>query len=619
LNPVRIPVLTLDRTTRNNSVLRSLVVVGAVLGGLIVPASAQFTYPGCSALTSSEFQAQELFNRRGGAGVLTPFARDSVTEPTYMAVQGIWNGAGDSVIGTNIYFVERKGKVKFYDGAAKRVDSVGYIPNWAGQSGADNQNDNGLMGIALDPAFATNKRLYFWYSPTLSNTSANRRLRLSRITLNDQNKLNMSTEKILIDIKANKTDKWHSGGPMTFDAYGDLWVTIGNNSQDVTTGGGQYSTTDSNASAEWSSSNTASLRGGVIRIHPDESSRGYTVPAGNFGEYWANYFEGKGNTALAAQYRDTAKVKPEIYVKGTRSNHSIAVHPTRRWLAWGEVNYNGSDDEFNLVTAPAFTGFPYWHGNNVVLPRPSSVAAKDTGAPTNLSPLNSGVQTLPPLKRPVLYYGSSITSTTISNSNVAIGGPIYVYDGTLKAAGKFPPHLHHRWVTMSKLSSQMWITGPIDSSTVALTGVSQRVDNGIFNKTLRNPLQAQFGPDGALYILNYAAGDYALGNSGVIKISYTGTCLPATSIKGDGYTSNGAYGSRIAIKFEGNALGIQEAGAHEFTLQDVSGRTLFRRTGTAGAEYQLNQLRLNLGLSTGIYTLRVRTDRGMFVRNVSLF
>src|SRR6185369_1372882 len=121
------------------------------------------------------------------------------------------------ILYTNVYYVERKGKVKFYDGLAKTVDSVGYIPTWAAQSGAGNQNDNGLMGIVLDPNFSTNKRIYFWYSPTIANANVNRRLRLSRITLDGNNKLDMSTEKIMLDFLASKTDQWHSGGPMTFD------------------------------------------------------------------------------------------------------------------------------------------------------------------------------------------------------------------------------------------------------------------------------------------------------------------------------------------------------------------------------------------------------------------
>ena len=68
--------------------------------------------------------------------------------------------------------------------------------------------------------------------------------------------------------------------------------------------------------------------------------------------------------ALAAQYRDTSKVLPEIYVKGERSNFSIAVHPTKRWLAWGEVNYGGGLDETNVTGNPIFAGYPYFHANN---------------------------------------------------------------------------------------------------------------------------------------------------------------------------------------------------------------------------------------------------------------
>src|SRR5690606_8740512 len=98
------------------------------------------------------------------------------------------------------------------------------------------------------------------------------------------------------------------GGPMRFDAHGDLWVTIGNNGSDLSGSGSQYSPSDSNANQEWGASSTASMRGGVIRIKPDNSEKGYSIPAGNFGEYWANHFETSGNASLAAQYRDPNKV-----------------------------------------------------------------------------------------------------------------------------------------------------------------------------------------------------------------------------------------------------------------------------------------------------------------------
>jgi glucose/arabinose dehydrogenase len=591
--------------------LQASVVAAAIAGTFALPARAQFTYPGCDNLASSNFQFTELFNRTGtpAANVTNPTG----TEPVQMAIQGVWSG--DSILYTNVYWVERKGKVKFYDGLAKTIDSVGYIATWAGQSGAGNQNDNGLMGIVLDPNFNTNKQIYFWYSPTLASSTQNRRMRLSRITLNSGNKLDMSTEKILLDIFGSKTDQWHSGGPMTFDAYGDLWIAVGNNSQDVTAGGGQYSTTDSSASAEWGSSNTASLRGGVLRIHPDNSARGYSIPSGNFGEYWANVFQGQGKTALAARYRDTTKVRPEIYVKGTRSNYSIAVHPTKRWLLWGEVNYNTVSDEFNIVGAPAFTGFPYFHANNQALPRPSSVVAKDVAAPTNLNPMNSGVDTLPPATKPVYWYGTAMTDTTITNSNVAIGGPLYLYDPALKSAVKFPPHLDKRWFMTSYLSNQMWISGAIDTATLKPAGAATRADNGILPQTWRNPIDMLFGPDGALYMLTYGTGsNYAQGNFNVTRMAYTGTCRPGPTALQAAAPSEGV----LKVSFLGDRITVREAGSHVISLISMDGKAVYRNTGVFGAEYSFSALRAESGVRAGVYLLQVKTARGSYVRHISL-
>jgi cytochrome c len=426
----------------------------------------------------------------------------------------------------------------------------------------------------------------------------------------------VSTEKILIDILLSKTEQWHAGGPMRFDAHGDLWVTIGNNGSDLSGSGSQYSPTDSNQNQEWGASNTASMRGGVIRIRPDNSTKGYTIPAGNFGEYWANHFETNGNATLAAQYRDPTKVLPEIYVKGTRSNFSIAVHPTKRWLAWGEVNYQTTNDEYNLITTPAFTGFPYFHRNNVATPG-TITPAKVASAPTNTSAMNSGVQQLPPATPAVVWHGTSVTATTFS-TNVAIGGDIYVYDGNLKSKVKFPPHFHNVWLMMPSISG----TNPlysmlIDSSTVSVTGMPVRLDNGLLALTtapanMRRAIQASYGPDGALYFLNYGGGDYAsTANSGVLRVTYNGSCLPlGTSI------SSFKPLSEIRTTFNAGRLRVLEQGRHEVVVYAASGRQVFRAAGEAGASYDLNTLRT---AGTGVYSVRVITDKGEFARSLPLF
>src|SRR6185295_3524436 len=142
-----------------------------------------------------------------------------------------------------------------------------------------------------------------------------------------------------------------SGGSMAFDAYGDLWIGVGSNTGED---GGFLDERDSTQSEEWGASSTHGLRGSVLRIHPDNSAKGYAVPAGNFGEYFAAQ---TGNN----QYLDTAKVMPEVYAKGTRNPYSLQVDPVRRWLLFGDVGPEtiSAPEEYNLVLHPAFLGWPY--------------------------------------------------------------------------------------------------------------------------------------------------------------------------------------------------------------------------------------------------------------------
>ncbi|MCD6024368.1 MAG: carbohydrate-binding protein [Fibrobacteria bacterium] len=579
----------------------------AVLGSALA-AQAQFTYPGCDPLQSSDFGRTELFSRSGSTGAVTV---SDLSEPVAMAFNAV--KSGDSVVGADIYLVQRKGVVRKYDFTAKTVKQIGFVNN--AEFNESGNGDNGLMGIALDPNFATNRWVYLWYIPQRVGSNYYRG-RLSRFTLGAQDTLQLSTEKILIDIQLSKTRTWHSGGPMRFDAHGDLWVTIGNNGNDLSGSGSQYSASDSNANQEWGSSSTASMRGGVIRIHPDNSAKGYSIPANNFGAYWANHFQNNGNATLAAQYRDTLKVLPEIYVKGTRSNYSIWVHPTKRWLAWGEVNYQTTNDEYNLVTTPAFTGFPYFHRNNVATPG-TITPAKDTLAPTNTSPMNSGVQQLPPAKSAAIWYNSAVTPTTIP-TNVAIGGDVYLYDRNLKSAVKFPPHLHHQWLMMQSVNNSVSVYGVfVDSAAVTTTGTPVRLDNGVLAVTtapanVRRPVQASYGPDGALYFLNYGGGDYAAtGNSGVLRVTYNGTCKLAPSSVSDVRPL-----SDLRMTFNAGRLQILEAGRHEVTLLTAGGREVFRAAGDAGAAYDLGELRAARG---GVYLLRVKTAKGVYARNLPLF
>src|SRR5690606_29921481 len=113
---------------------------------LAVPAAAQYSFSECSDLQPTDFERTELFSRNGSAGSTTV---PDLSEPVAMAFSAV--KSGDSVVGADIYFVQRKGSFRKYDFTTKTVKEIGFINTAETVEGGN--GDNGLMGVALDPDF----------------------------------------------------------------------------------------------------------------------------------------------------------------------------------------------------------------------------------------------------------------------------------------------------------------------------------------------------------------------------------------------------------------------------------------------------------------------------------
>jgi hypothetical protein len=295
-------------------------------------------------------------------------------------------------------------------------------------------------------------------------------------------------------------------------------------------------------------------------------------------------------------------VLPEIYVKGERSNFSIAVHPTKRWLAWGTVNYASNNDEFTLTNHPIFSGFPYFMANNT----PTCNHGKSKDRPVNNSPLHSGVDTLPP----------AVPGNYNNLENVAIGGPIYSFDPSVDYDKKFPPHLDNTWLMSSYQSSHLWMA-PVDGSgpELKVPATPVRMDgSGLFKSfPVRNFIQAMYGKEGALYVLNYDGPAYgAANNPGLFRVEYNGSCRVPVSARG----LEPRYQS-IWINTAG--ITIREGGAHRAALFDVTGKEVWSGAGSGPREYRLGAIRTEAHLRPGVYFARVKTAAGEISRPVSLF
>ncbi|MGC4879234.1 PQQ-dependent sugar dehydrogenase [Micromonospora sp. DT43] len=412
-----------------------------------------------------------------------------------------------------------------------RVTDVAGNTKVSGTLSVYTHDEEGLQGVAVDPNFATNRWIYLYYSPTLSTPSGDApttgsqsdwdrwkgHLRLSRFTLNSDDTVNLSSEKIVLQVANDRGQCCHVGGDLDFDGAGNLYLTTGDDTNPFESSG--YAPLDERTNrnpqfdAQRSAGNTNDLRGKVLRIKPQADGT-YTIPSGNL------FAPGTANT------------RPEIYAMGLRNPFRMSVDKATGVVYLGDYGPDaGSTNssrgpqgqvEFNRIAAPGNFGWPYCTGSNTsaetyneyTFPSgPSQSKYNCTGGPTNNSFRNTGLGTLPAAKPAWIKYAgdSGSPSEFGSGSESPMGGPVYRYNASLNSSIKFPQSLDgqffageygRRWIKPIKVNSD-GSRGEISSFPWSGTQV----------------MDMAFGPDGALYVLDYGTGS---NNQALFRIEYIG-------------------------------------------------------------------------------------------------
>ncbi|MFC4313482.1 PQQ-dependent sugar dehydrogenase [Steroidobacter flavus] len=179
--------------------------------------------------------------------------------------------------------------------------------------------ERGLLGVALDPNFATTPYVYLYYTSPTAPPRVNRVVRVTASASNPDVAA-AGSELQLIELSPLSTAYIHNGGALAFGNDGKLYIATGDNSD---------------------SANAQSLNvthGKLLRINPDGS-----IPEDN-------PFLGQ-----------TTGVNQAIWARGLRNPYTFAVDP-----ATGRIHVNdvGQDawEEVNHVVAGANFGWPQTEG-----------------------------------------------------------------------------------------------------------------------------------------------------------------------------------------------------------------------------------------------------------------
>ncbi|WP_170245270.1 malectin domain-containing carbohydrate-binding protein [Gelidibacter salicanalis] len=398
-----------------------------------------------------------------------------------------------------IFIVDRYGELLIYKPNTQTTVSAGVLPVFHGF-------EDGFLGLAFDPYFTSNQKVYIYYSvlPNSANTN-----RISQFSM-DGDVLDLSSEIPMLEWSVQRTNSFHAGGDMTFDSQGNLYIAVGDNSNH-----GLYGAIDeknSNNSVEKSSSHTNDYRGKILRIKPNADTGGYSIPPGNL------FPEG------------TPLTLPEIYVMGARNPYRIFVDQTNEdWLFWCDVGPDANSpgvlgpeglDEINLTKAAGNYGWPYFSGVDndpyqvpYKLPSPfyNNPGAPENTSVFNKSPNNVGATILPPSKKAwlELFHKSYFA------------GPRYYYDASSTNQQRLPVEFDGIFFYYDFNTSKIWAI-KMDASGNIVS--NEQMAPSVFPSSKKGFIDMKIGPDGHMYILEYGTGccPQNAGTGKLVRVDYIG-------------------------------------------------------------------------------------------------
>ena len=179
----------------------------------------------------------------------------------------------------------------------------------------DSTLERGLLGVALDPAFATNRFIYIYYT-ALSSPRSNR---VSRFLAGEETVV-PGSEQVLLNLEELTDVPNHNGGALRFGSDGKLYVAVGDNAR------------------SFKSRDVNSVLGKILRLNPDG-----TIPEDN------------------PFYETTQGINRSVWALGLRNPFTFAIQSGTGRIFINDVGETGWE-EINEGFPGADFGWPTYEG-----------------------------------------------------------------------------------------------------------------------------------------------------------------------------------------------------------------------------------------------------------------
>lgn len=353
----------------------------------------------------------------------------------------------------------------------------------------------GLVGVAVDPEFPEKPFVYLVYSKQDEKGQLYQRLSRFEFT---ENQLQLKTEKMILQ-HAIDNNCCHTGGDLAFADNRILFYSTGDNTNPHDQDG--YAPMDfrpdfQKNDALRSAGNSQDLRGKILRIAMEDDGS-YKIPEGNL-------------------FTDAKQGRPEIYVMGARNPYSITWDSKYKQLWFSDVGPDAGEDsdrkgvrgydEINRVAQAGNFGWPLVIGQNkpyrifdYVKQEPQSWV--DPAAPKNNSPRNTGLVDLPAAQSAFIAYPyatSDLFPEMGTGGRSALVADVYDYQKYQKISGAYPEYYDGQLFILDFMRA--WVK-VVDFNNQ--NGRIYKIDSFAPQIQYALPIDAKFGPDGNLYLLEY--------------------------------------------------------------------------------------------------------------------